>query len=123
MIMVGDKGEGEAQDFLARRGYAILKRKYRVKGGEIDIIARVKDTLVFVEVKARSSSRFGYPEEAVGGAKKRRIARAARAYLRAYPQVPQMYIRFDIIALSRAKGADANEIRHIQDVDIGEELL
>lgn len=121
--VTGRNGERESEEYLRKKGYAILERNYRAKGGEIDIIARVGDTLVFVEVKARSSSRFGYPEEAVGAAKKRRIAKALRAYLRVHPISPETYIRFDIISLQWSVNMGGDDFVHLQNCDIGEDVF
>ncbi len=119
----GRDGERESEEYIKKKGYAILERNYRVKGGEIDLIARVGDTLVFIEVKARSSIRFGYPEEAVGITKKRRIARAMRVYLRAHPISSETYIRFDIISLQRGAETNGDGFVHLQNCDIGEEVF
>ncbi|MDP2630229.1 MAG: YraN family protein [Candidatus Uhrbacteria bacterium] len=119
----GRNGERESVEYLRKKGYAIIERNYRAKGGEIDIIARVGDTLVFVEVKSRSSSRFGYPEEAVGMAKRRRIARVMRAYLYAHTISPETYIRFDIISLQLSAGASGDVFTHLQNCDIGEDVF
>ena len=66
---------------LERRGYAILARRFRVRGGELDIVARDGSVLVFVEVKARAGRRFGEAAEAVTSLKQRRIAQLASEYL------------------------------------------
>ena len=118
----GSRGEDEAVEYLKKRGYTITERNFRTKGGEVDIIARVKDTLVFVEVKARSSARYGFPEDAVGPAKRHRIARAARRYLLLHPVSQNTYIRFDIIALQYREPSRDEDLRHIQDIDIGEQV-
>ncbi len=76
----GAEGERLAVRFLKRRGYRIVERNYRCRGGEIDLVALDGDEIVFVEVKARSSEDFGSPAEAVTGTKRRRLARAARDY-------------------------------------------
>jgi len=80
-VALGISGENLACDALARRGYAILARRYRTRVGEIDIVAKDGDTLVFVEVKTRTSEDFGIPAEAVTWRKQRRIVTMARWYL------------------------------------------
>ncbi|MEJ2039725.1 MAG: YraN family protein [Desulfosarcinaceae bacterium] len=85
--MVGDKAYGLDSEKLAvghlrKKGYKILERNYRTRLGEIDIIARHKDVLVFVEVKARRSLRYGHPKLAVTPAKQRTLSRVALAYLK-----------------------------------------
>ena len=74
---LGELGETLACDELRRRGYAILERRYRTRYGEIDIVARHGDVLVFVEVKARAGDAFGTGAEAVTAYKQRRVARMA----------------------------------------------
>jgi len=71
-----------AWGFLSRRGYRILERNYRCPLGEIDVVALKNGRLVFVEVKTRSTERFGRPEEAVGFYKRRRLRRVAAWYLK-----------------------------------------
>ena len=71
---LGARGEELAVRYLKNRGYRILERNYRIKLGEIDIIARDRNTLVFVEVKARSSNRFGHPKSAITPQKQRKIS-------------------------------------------------
>lgn len=116
----GHEGEEYAARYLQELGYAILERNYRVAGGEIDIIARMKNILVFVEVKTRSSLRYGYPEEAVSFSKRRRIARAARCYL-GVRQLPGVSFRFDIIAVSM-NGDTQPFVTHIPDVELEEDI-
>lgn len=94
---VGDRYEELATKLLISRGYEILERNYRVKAGEIDIIARIEDTIVFVEVKYRKDSRFGYGIEAVDYRKIRRIYKAAEIYLTLNRKLSSK-IRFDCIS-------------------------
>lgn len=75
---IGDKYEEKAVKLLISRGYEILERNYRVKAGEIDIIAKFEDTIVFVEVKYRKTLKYGYGLEAVDYRKIRRIYNAAK---------------------------------------------
>ena len=62
---IGDRGEAAAIRFLEKKGYRILDKNYRCKSGEIDIVARDKDNIAFVEVKTRTSVEFGLPEESL----------------------------------------------------------
>lgn len=93
--LLGDRGERAAAKFLRRRGLRVLLRGYRTKWGEIDLIARDGDTLVFVEVKAR---RQGVPAEAVTPEKERRLTLAALHFLRKY-RLLEARSRFDIVAV------------------------
>ncbi|HKC56191.1 MAG TPA: YraN family protein, partial [Vicinamibacterales bacterium] len=79
--ILGISGEDLACDELRRRGYAILDRRYRTRFGEIDIIARDGDTIVFVEVKARLTDDFGGAAAAITAWKQRRVARMAVDYI------------------------------------------
>lgn len=82
-------------------GYKILEENYRWRGGEIDLIARDGDFLVFVEVKARTSEAFGTPEEAITAVKRKRLIRTAQKYLLAHPT--NLGVRFDVVALSEGE--------------------
>jgi putative endonuclease len=78
---MGAEAEEETCRLLREKGYRIVYRNWRTRGGEIDIVARDGDVLVFVEVKARSNDGFGGPEAAVGPAKQRRMILAAREFI------------------------------------------
>lgn len=77
----GKQGESRAARFLRSRGYHIVELNFRCKMGELDMIARDGETLVFVEVRTRSSARYGRASESVTATKRRRIARLAQFYL------------------------------------------
>ncbi len=94
----GEAGESLAVRVLKRRGYTIVATNYRTPLGEIDIIARDGETLVFVEVKARRSMRRGCPKAAVTAEKQRRISMAALAYLKSTRQ-SGVRARFDVVAI------------------------
>ncbi|HLF13982.1 MAG TPA: YraN family protein [Bacteroidota bacterium] len=110
---LGDRGERTAAEFLERNGYEILQRNYRFGRGEIDLIARKNGTTVFIEVKTRSSDRYGEPEEAVTREKVRRIRRIASAYL-AQRRIGDCDCRFDVIAV--VFDGDRPTVRHTQDI-------
>ncbi len=93
----GRRAERRAARFLRSLGYTILAANQYVRGGELDLIAREGDCLVFVEVKARWSGRFGPPEAALTPSKRRRLRRAAETYLARHPWCGP--VRFDVIAL------------------------
>jgi putative endonuclease len=96
--ILGKTGEDLAVRELERRGYAILARRYRTRFGEIDIVARDGETLVFVEVKARRTARCGTAAESVTRWKQRRIAAMALDYL-AWAGRLDAPCRFDIVAI------------------------
>jgi putative endonuclease len=110
---LGIRGENLAVDELERRGYAILARRYRTRHGEIDIVARDGETIVFVEVKAKDTAEFGSAAEAVGARKQRRIVSMAVDYL-ARHRLTAKPCRFDVVAIDGSaltyyKGAFAAE--------------
>jgi len=105
----GKRSERLALNYLKLKGYRILETNYRSSVGEIDIIAREKDTLVFVEVKARSSRRFGSAKGAVTPKKQRKISMAALDYLKRTGQA-EARARFDVVAIDTAAGQTAIEV-------------
>lgn len=94
---LGQTGEEIARRYLQSRGYRIVGRNWRCRFGELDLIARDGDTLVFVEVKTRTQDGFGGPEGAVTPRKRARIVAAARAYLRVVGA--DLPVRFDVVAV------------------------
>lgn len=113
---LGKYGEEFACEFLKKKRYKILERNYKNKYGEIDIIASIKKTIVFVEVKTRFSSKYGNPYEAVGYYKQRRITNAAKSYL-CKKGLFECDARFDVIEVYGAvtDGAFyADTINHIE---------
>ena len=98
-ITTGKEGERIAADFLKKNGYRICETNFRCPIGEIDIIARDKNTLVFIEVKTRKSEELGYPEEAVGIKKQRKMSQLALWYLQ-QKKVADTDARFDVIAIT-----------------------
>ena len=93
----GARGESIARQHLRRAGYKILYRNFRGRtGGELDIVCREGDTLVFVEVKTRGSEDFGRPFEAIRADQQRRISRGALAWLRMLDN-PDILFRFDVV--------------------------
>ncbi len=99
----GARGEERASGYLQERGYRILERNYRCPLGEMDIIARDGRTIVFVEVKARSSERFGSPQEAISAQKKRRMTAIALFYLKGRGWLGEP-ARFDVAAVNLGDG-------------------
>ncbi|QAR31922.1 YraN family protein [Geovibrio thiophilus] len=104
-ILKGKSGEDKAAVFLKKNGYSVVKRNYRAKTGEIDIIAEKNGTLVFVEVKTRSSDAFGEGYQSVTHAKQEKIIRTAEFYL--MENNPEKLCRFDVISI------DNDKITHI----------
>lgn len=94
----GSSYERRAADYLVEQGYKILEMNYRCRSGEIDIIARDREYLVFIEVKYRYSAAGGLPEEAVDWKKQKRISRVASYYCMKHGISEAMPCRFDVVA-------------------------
>ena len=101
----GKYGEEHAAVFLKQKGYTVIEKNYRQPCGEIDIIARDGETLVFIEVKTRRTTSFGSPFEAITDRKKRQIARTAQDYLCRKKQTNKP-ARFDVIGIVLLKGQE-----------------
>lgn len=110
---LGRRGEQLAAAFLQRRGMEILERNFRIRGGEIDLIAKEKDTYVFVEVKARTTFRYGRGTEAVHLGKQQALLRTAQAYLyrKGLLEAP---VRFDVIELDFSE--EIPRLRYLKNV-------
>ena len=109
---LGKKGEELALRFLKKNGYRIIGRNYVCKMGEMDIIAREKDTLAFVEVKTRTSTDFGPPQLAVNSSKQRQLSKVALNFLKE-KQLEDVKARFDVVAI--LLGSKGEEIELIRD--------
>ncbi|MBU1055906.1 MAG: YraN family protein [Proteobacteria bacterium] len=97
--LFGKEGESLAVLYLKKKGYKILEQNYRTKFGEIDIIAKEKNTLVFVEVKSRKTGGFGSPKYAVTPKKMKKISMVALYFLKITNQ-SGVKARFDVVAIS-----------------------
>jgi len=106
---LGKDGEDLACDELRRRGYAILARRYRTRVGELDIVARDGETLVFVEVKARRTDRFGVPGEAVTWRKRRKLQTMAMDFL-LRGRLFAVPCRFDVVAITFGQAGERPRI-------------
>ena len=105
-LRLGTRGENLACQFLKRSGYKILYRNFRGRtGGEIDVVCRDGDTLVFVEVKTRTGEDFGRPIEAIDREKRKRLSRGGLAWLRLLND-PDILFRFDVVEVIIAEGAE-----------------
>ena len=96
---LGKDGENLACAELEARGYAILERRYRTEYGEIDVIARDGETMVFVEVRRKSDGGYGSAAESVTRDKQRRVVRMALAYLARHELIDRCAVRFDVVAI------------------------
>lgn len=109
----GRKGESLAVSHLKKNGYRVLEQNYRTKTGEIDIIAKDGDVIVFIEVKARQTSAYGNPKYAVTWTKQQKIARSALTYLKSTNQMGKR-ARFDVVAIHPAEDPDRPSIEIIK---------
>jgi putative endonuclease len=107
---LGFKGEALAGRYLKKRGYKVIERNYHCPWGEIDLIARDKDILVFVEIKARSSSEFGLPQEAVDRFKQKKLCQVARAFIAEHNLKEDIPARFDVVAIHLTPSGPAIEL-------------
>ena len=109
----GILGEKLAGDFLKKRGYRIIEVNYRCSEGEIDIIAMDGDFLVFIEVRTKTSLRFGSPEESITPAKKERLRAVASHYQQTHDNLPQSW-RIDVVAVELNQKGKPSRIELIE---------
>ena len=123
-MALGERGEKFAARHLRRRGYRILVRRFKTRAGEIDIVCRHGECLVFVEVKTRKSDDYGLPSEAVTKEKQKHMSRVALDYLRLLDH-PRIRFRFDIVEVILQDGArKPSDIRLIQNAfDLSEPFV
>ena len=108
---VGKWGEAAAAKYLEARGYQVIARNVRTTYGEIDLAARDETgAWVFVEVKTRTNSRYGYPEEAVDGRKLDHLIKSAEAFMAGQPEEPGQSWRIDVIAV---QGGPEDTMEHV----------
>ena len=107
---IGDFGENIASRYLVEKGYDIIKRNYRVKAGEVDIIAMYSGVLVFIEVKTRKNSDFAYARESVNIRKQSPIRNVARSFI-SENYISYESMRFDVIEIY----TDNKYIQHFKD--------
>ncbi|MFZ2025075.1 MAG: YraN family protein [Microgenomates group bacterium] len=112
---LGKLGESLAANYLQKRGFTIIERNFRVRYGEIDLVAKDADTLVFVEVKTRMSTQFGLPEEAITPKKLHEIIKTLEMYALRH-HVQQMQLRIDAVAIQMNADYTVRDIRHIENI-------
>ena len=110
---LGERGEQMAADHLARAGWTVLHRNYRLGHKEIDLVARRGEVVAFVEVKTRAGLGYGHPLEAVTPKKRREIQQVAAAWVERHGQPGDVY-RFDAVGILVHAGADP-QIEHVED--------
>jgi putative endonuclease len=112
-MQLGQDGEELAAQHLAAQGMEVLARNWRCREGELDIVARDGDAIVFCEVKTRSGVAFGEPSEAVGRVKARRIHVLACRWLAEHRPDGASELRFDVVSVVRRRGF-APELEHLR---------
>lgn len=112
---IGNRGEDLACEFLSKQGYKILERNYRIRGGEIDIVAREGEWLIFVEVKTRYSHEYGVPQESITPYKMRALLKTALFYVVKSKWGDKPY-RLDLVAIDYANSQDQPEVELIKNI-------
>lgn len=107
----GNLGEGYAKEYLINNGYNILSTNYRCKLGEIDIIVKKENYIIFIEVKYRKTLSYGYPREAVNYKKQCKIRKVASMYINTH-NISNSDFRFDVIEILNTN--NKNTIEHIK---------
>jgi len=115
----GILGEKLAKDFLKKRGYHILETNYRCPEGEIDIVAKHKDSLAFIEVRTKTSQEFGSPEESITPVKRERMRATASHYRQTHDNLPTLW-RIDVVAVELNQSGKLSRIELIENA-VGEE--
>lgn len=114
----GNLGEKLAAEFLKKKGYHVLQTNYRCPEGEVDIVARRQDCLVFVEVRTKRSREFGSPEESITPAKMAKLRRVAAHYQQTQGAVPASW-RIDVVAVELDMQNRPRRMEHIENA-VGE---
>jgi len=109
----GMLGEKIARDFLAKNGYEIIDTNYRCPDGEIDIIAKQKDTLVFIEVRTKKGGSYGSPEESITNLKKEKLRAVAGHYGQHRSELPEDW-RIDVVAIEMDRNNKVTRIEIIE---------
>ena len=112
---IGNYGEDLAVKYLKDLGYKILERNYRIRGGEIDIVAKDKEYLVFIEVKARWSNEYGLPSESITPWKIRALLKTAAFYCMKIKWGNKPY-RIDLVSIDFAESKDKPKIELIKNI-------
>ena len=105
---IGNSGENIAAEYLQGKGYKIIERNVHLGAGELDIVAKFGDVIVFVEVKARNNYSYGSPLEAITNQKIKMLIKTAKQYI-AFNHLYNIQVRFDVISIV------GTEIEHIED--------
>jgi len=113
----GNEGEALAAEYLKEKGYTILEKQYRCTYGEIDLVCEKGEETIFVEVKARNTKEFGYPEDSITPTKRRHLLASAEEYLETHHRLNRPW-RVDVVAIEYDEVPP--KISHFEDIDIPE---
>ncbi len=113
----GNEGEDLAANYLKQKGYTILEKQYRCVFGEIDVICKMGEETIFVEVKSRNDDTFGYPEDSVTPMKRRHLLASAEEYLSTHHLLNKPW-RVDVVSIEFQ--FTPPRISHFEDIDIPE---
>ena len=111
----GNKGEDIASEYLKDNGFVIIERNFRIRGGEIDIIATKKDILIFVEVKTRTSTQFGTGFEAITPWKLKALIRASQFFKMSHKNLPDQ-MRIDAISVLLRSDNSLKKLEHMENI-------
>jgi putative endonuclease len=114
-VRLGDAGERFAERSLSEKGWAVVARKWRGDGGEVDLVALDGDILVFVEVKTRRGAGYGAAEEAVDGQKCERLLSLGEQFVASNPTFASSLWRVDIVAITLDSRGHVARVNHIED--------
>lgn len=115
-IKLGKLGESCAENFLLSQNYTIIQKNFHSRFGEIDIIALYENELIFVEVKTRTSLRFGTPQEAVNYQKCRKILKTGLCFLNSSTKKYRSNLRIDVIAVELDQNCKLKNISHFKNI-------
>ncbi len=116
---LGDSGEGHARRFLEARGYRFVVANWRCSAGEVDLVMRDGDEVVFVEVKTRRGERAGRAEDAVSSAQAARLLSTAAWFVAERPEFDALIWRVDLIAITLAADGRVARVNHVQNAITG----
>lgn len=110
---LGSQGEGHARRYLESRGYQFLATNWHCAAGELDLVMRDGDEVVFVEVKTRRGEAAGRAEEAISPAQQRRLLAAGEWFLADHPELDDLIWRIDLVAITLGRGGVVRRVTHL----------
>lgn len=115
----GQLAERHVEDLVTGRGWTVIDRNFRIRSGEIDLIAMDDDVLVFIEVRARTGTAFGIADETVDHRKLQKIMSTALTYIEQHPDLADLYWRVDLFAITLGRGESVVDCRHYENLTLG----